>query len=154
MPYRIIGEENDTLFFTYNAGGTLLQKMYVRDSVVISKTDYLAGIEILNDANITLYHEDGRIRKVGSSWKYDYYIKDHLGNIRVVFEDIDGNEIITPEEIKGRYDYYSFGMQHAGNGLGYLGSDQKEGYGYNGKELTEEMNADLLCMEQDRWMGH
>ena len=114
----------------------------------------------MNDANITLYHEDGRVRKVGSSWKYDYYIKDHLGNIRVVFEDIDGNEIITPEEIKGRYDYYSFGMQHAGNGLGYLGSDKKEVYSYNGKELVEEMNADLLlygARQMDgalgRWFG-
>ena len=114
----------------------------------------------MNDANITLYHEDGRVRKVGSSWKYDYYIKDHLGNIRVVFEDIDGNEIITPEEIKGRYDYYSFGMQHAGNGLGYLGSDQKEVYSYNGKELVEEMNANLLlygARQMDgalgRWFG-
>ncbi|MBK8390218.1 MAG: hypothetical protein IPL23_13480 [Saprospiraceae bacterium] len=114
----------------------------------------------MNDANITPYHEDGRVRKVGSSWKYDYYIKDHLGNIRVVFEDIDGNEIITPEEIKGRYDYYSFGMQHAGNGLGYLGSDQKEVYSYNGKELVEEMNANLLlygARQMDgalgRWFG-
>ncbi len=131
------------MFFTYNAGGTLLQKRYVRDSLVIDLVDYLGNIEI-RDSNVILYHEDGRIRKVGSSWKYDYYIKDHLGNIRVVFEDIDGNEIITPEDIKGRYDYYSFGMQHAGNGLGYLGSDQKENFGYNGKELAEEMNADLL----------
>ncbi|HPN72361.1 MAG TPA: hypothetical protein PLZ32_22725, partial [Saprospiraceae bacterium] len=24
LPYRIIGEENDTFFFTYNAGGTFL----------------------------------------------------------------------------------------------------------------------------------
>ncbi|MFZ1789272.1 MAG: RHS repeat-associated core domain-containing protein, partial [Saprospiraceae bacterium] len=143
LPYRIIGEENDTLFFTYNAGGTLLQKKYIRDSLVIDKVDYLGNIEI-RDSNVILYHEDGRIRKVGSTWKYDYYIKDNLGNIRVVFEDIDGNEIISPEEIKARYDYYSFGMMHAGNGLGYLAIDQKENFGYNGKELAEEMNADLL----------
>ncbi|MFZ1789270.1 MAG: hypothetical protein WAT92_13185 [Saprospiraceae bacterium] len=41
----------------------------------------------MNEANITLYHEDGRIRKVGSSWKYDYYIKDHLDNLAVATKE-------------------------------------------------------------------
>ena len=32
-------------------------------------------------------HEEGRIRKKGNSFVYDYFIKDHLGNVRMVLTE-------------------------------------------------------------------
>jgi len=64
---------------------------------------------------------------------YDYYLKDHLGNTRVVFtdENTDG----TPEILQAD-NYYPFGMiatQYSFNG----GSNQ---YLYNGKELQGDFS--------------
>ena len=54
MPYRVVGAHGDTLFMIYDAGGALLQRKYVRDSLVLDKTDYLGGIEIRNDVDVVI----------------------------------------------------------------------------------------------------
>jgi RHS repeat-associated protein len=67
------------------------------------------------------------------SFTYEYFIKDHLGNIRaVVSADSSGNLVI------GQVDsYYAFGMAHTGiPAISNPGSDNK--YRYNGKELQGE----------------
>jgi len=78
---------------------------------------------------------EGRIRYTAGTYVYDYYLKDHLGNTRVVFadENTDG----TPEILQAD-NYYPFGMRFgqantAGKTTEYL---------YNGKELQEDFNLD------------
>jgi len=34
-----------------------------------------------------IYHEEGRATPSATSWQYEYYLKDHLGNTRVIFTD-------------------------------------------------------------------
>jgi len=62
-----------------------------------------------------------------NTYKYQYFLKDHLGNTRVAFDEYGG---IVQEN-----DYYPFGLCHTNNDLA-TGSTQK--YLYNGKELQEE----------------
>ncbi len=40
-------------------------------------------------------HEEGRIRKKGNDFVFDYFIKDHLGNVRMVLTD-EHNQVIYP----------------------------------------------------------
>ena len=59
---------------------------------------------------IILYHEEGRATlQASGTFRYEYCLKDHLGNTHVVFTDDDGDG--TPEIIQ-EADYYPFGMRH------------------------------------------
>ncbi len=85
-----------------------------------------------------------------------FYLRDHLGNTVVTFDDrnYDGSiseiEEGTQSEVLGRYHYYSFGMPAYRQGRqwnhAWVGSDitgyWKQRLRYNGKELHS--NSGLL----------
>lgn len=79
------GETADkgTIEYTYDALGTKLRKTTTEGSVV-STTLYLNGFEYKNDTLQQALHEEGRIRVSDTVMVYDYFVKDHLGNTRVV----------------------------------------------------------------------
>lgn len=145
LPYKITGAENDELQMWYGADGTLLQRKYIKNNVEINKTDYLRGKEYKSDILESVYHADGRAIKNGASWKYEYHIKDHLGNIRVTFVDDNNNGIIAGPEIRSRNDYYSFGMEWDGRWSQSDTISPKNKYKYNGKELFSEMDAGVYA---------
>ena len=61
---------------------------------------------------------------------YHYIIRDHLGNTRVIFSDIDGDGTAN---IVDKYDYYPFGLAFKND------QDSKSyDYKYNGKEQQKE----------------
>ena len=47
----------------------------------------MAGAVYENDVLQFLGHEEGRIRLVNNQFNYDYFIKDHLGNVRMVLTE-------------------------------------------------------------------
>jgi len=49
---------------------------------------------------------EGRITGSGGSFSYEYFLKDHLGNVRVIFGD-DGN---GEAQILQEDHYYPYGM--------------------------------------------
>jgi len=81
---------------TYDAAGTKLRKVaYDNSGVLISRTEYIGGIQyeslqplasppLATDLKFMSTGE-GRVVKEGSNWNYEYYHKDHLGNTRVVY---------------------------------------------------------------------
>lgn len=139
LPYRIVGAENDELQMLYDARGSLLQRKYFKNNVEISRYDYLRGKERINSELKHIYFADGRVIKTGTTYSYEYWIKDHLGNVRVTFADDNNNGLINGAEIRSRNDYYSFGMEWNN----YLQQGEFKNpinrFQYNGKELVEEM---------------
>ena len=70
-----------------------------------------------------------------SPWQYEYALKDHLGNTRVVFT-ADG----TSPKVLQESNYYPFGMEMEG---AWQGKDKNDyNYGYNGKELHKDFALD------------
>jgi RHS repeat-associated protein len=81
-----------TTYYTYDAGGTMLQKK-VKDYVKNTTTTYtyISSYVYLNDTLQYAATEEGRMRLSVVSGQpsafYDYYINDHAGNIRAMLTD-------------------------------------------------------------------
>ena len=85
--------------------------------------DYCGNVEYINDKAV-LYHSEGYVTfDKNQQPEFHYYLKDHLGNIHVVFNERDSVEQVTH--------YYPFGGSF-GDGVGSSVQD----YLYSGKELT------------------
>ncbi len=120
------GAEN--LLYSYDAAGRKLSK--ILGSAV---TQYVDGIQYENGILKFIQTEEGRIIPNGSSYIYEYFLKDHLGNIRAVVDNSGG--------IKQIQDYYPFGMEmNQGNAL----NTASNLYKYNGKEKQIELGLDQL----------
>ena len=118
--------------------------------VETSRQDYLGGIEVKNNRLEAIYNEEGRAYNTSNAaqvypytWRYEYNLKDHLGNTRVVFCDKNNNGKIEDQtEILQETHYYPFGM--AFNGSWYADNTaSKYKYLYNGKELNEDFGLNL-----------
>ncbi|MFD2186167.1 RHS repeat domain-containing protein [Aquimarina celericrescens] len=75
-----------------------------------------------------------------SSFDYIYQYKDHLGNIRLSYKDINSDGTISQNEIVQENNYYPFGLTHQGYNNSITGREHP--YGYNGKEENEELGLD------------
>jgi RHS repeat-associated protein len=90
------------------------------------------------------YHGEGRVALTGSEPAFQYKLTDHLGNTMVLFEDKDGDGIITTEsnpaenEVLQRNFYYAFGLPMQGP-WNHTSTDPDMPYLYNGKELEGEL---------------
>lgn len=76
-----------------------------------------------------------------------YQHKDHLGNVRLSYADVDGNSTINPvTEILEVNNYYPFGLQHTG--YGYIDnahrSEEAEQYKYLDKEYENTYNLNVI----------
>lgn len=103
LPENIIISGKGSIQYQYDAVGTKLKKV-VRDNTVtpakVTITDYIAGLVYRNDTLELVNHEEGRIRPVlqagqSPAYYYDYFVKDHLGNVRIVLTEQSDLSIYT-----------------------------------------------------------
>lgn len=78
-----------TIIFIYDATGNKLQKIVDEIGHPLKTTLYMDGIVFENDQLQYITHEEGRARINTGATEivYDYMIKDHLGNVRMVLTD-------------------------------------------------------------------
>jgi RHS repeat-associated protein len=113
--------------YTYSASGEKLRK--VSGSTTI---EYVGGIQYDNLSGTTgvdfIQTEEGRAtRRTDGTFRYDYDLTDHLGNVRVSFYKDPNTGIAT---VLQKDDYYPFGKRYAV----YAGSNH---YLCNKKELQD-----------------
>jgi RHS repeat-associated protein len=136
---------NKTITFLYDAGGNKLRKTVVDNGVTQYVQDYAGGIEYRNGVLESIFHSEGRITNINSTLKYEYALKDHLGNTRIMFSDINGNGIVTQgllpssatNEVTQENHFYAFGMNMESVWVNNA-SIVDNRYQYNGKELNED----------------
>jgi RHS repeat-associated protein len=126
LPEKIVNQTdiNKTIEYIYSADGQKLMKKSP-DNI---KTYYSGSFvyETASGATTLKYiiHPEGMI-SMSSTPEYQYYLKDHLGNVRMVVNSSNVTTQIT--------NYYSFGLSSESYTSGF---DNK--YLYNGKELQED----------------
>ena len=91
-------------------------------------TYYMGSFEYKNGELNQVFTSEGRVRydETSGDYHYDYYLKDHLGNTRVLFTDSAGTAQVLQVS-----NYYPFGMQF-NQAPSY--QQQPNDYLYNGKE--------------------
>ncbi len=151
LPITITFTGSRSITFMYDAGGNKLRKTVVQGGTTPSTTiqDYVGGFEYKNNVLEAIYHSEGRVTMVNSVLKYEYALKDQLGNTRIMFCDKDGNGIIgasssqEASEITQENHYYPYGMNMEGTWQNTPSvSDSK--YLYNGKELNDDFGLGLM----------
>jgi RHS repeat-associated protein len=101
LPETITITGKGTISYVYDAAGNKLKKTVIDQTVVPNKTTvtaYVNGFVYQNDTLQFIGHEEGRIRPklinpatgyttANINWMYDYFEKDHLGNVRMVLTE-------------------------------------------------------------------
>ncbi|SIO09192.1 DUF6443 domain-containing protein [Chitinophaga niabensis] len=95
LPESIQITGKGTIVYQYDALGEKRRKTVTDITTATPKvtvTDYMSGFIYENNELSLLLHEEGRIRPVRSlnvpvTYEYDYFVKDHLGNVRVVLSE-------------------------------------------------------------------
>jgi hypothetical protein len=109
-----------------------------------SVTDYCGNFIYADNQLITTFAGDVRIAPVnfGNStyWKYEYSMKDHLGNTRVIFA---AHSYGQPELLQ-QTSYYPFGMTMQQQNF-YSQNTTKNKYLYNSKELQDDQLVGNTC---------
>ncbi|WP_407268284.1 RHS repeat domain-containing protein [Tenacibaculum maritimum] len=148
LPTRVtIGGKN--IDYTYDAGGVKLSKT-VSGVATQYAGNYIYKKNPRRGAQLKLAffnHPEGYVSPKNASdisqgFKYVYQYKDHLGNVRLSYTDNNNDGVITPStEIIEESNYYPFGLKHKGynNITNSLGNSAAQKFGYNGKELNEEL---------------
>ena len=112
-----------TTSYTYDAGGRKLRSVFEGTA-----TDYIDGIEYQDGTLNFIHMEEGRIVKSGTTYSYEYMLRDHLGNTR------SGFNASSPTVASIKSDYYPFGLQYQS---GIVAGSPNNKYLYNGKELQD-----------------
>lgn len=140
---KSITKGSNSIAYIYDAASTKLVNLLPN-----SKAYKYLGNFVYNETNVLEYilTDEGRLYVDGTSAKYEYYLKDHLGNTRVVFDETGATPVQTNH-------YYPFGMRFNNAPTG----NPLNKYLYNGKELQEETDwldfgARMYDSELGRWL--
>ena len=127
---QVVTVPTGTVTYTYDAAGNKLRKVDVLSGVT-KTTDYINGIEYDNSTTTIgfIQTEEGKAVPSGTSYDYQYFLSDNLGNTRITFSTISGSASTTQTD-----DYYPFGLEI----LRGTAPNPKNEYLYNKKELQEE----------------
>jgi len=118
-----VSKGTDNISYIYSATGTKLAMLKG-----ITVVNFYAGTCVYKGNKTLDYalHPEGVVRATGQGLSYEYFLKDHLGNVRIVFGS-DGAVLQTT-------DYYPFGMSHTPKA-----KENENRYLYNGKEQQDAL---------------
>lgn len=133
--------------YIYDAAGTRLTKKVQPIGGMLVINDYINSFQYENGVLQFFLHPEGYVKsKANDQFMYAYQYKDHLGNVRLSYADVNGNEIIEPSaEILEENNYYPFGLKHKGYNeiVNSNRSEAAESYKFNGMEWQSELGLNL-----------
>jgi RHS repeat-associated protein len=131
LPSVITVTGKGTITYTYDASGNKLQKLTQENNATVpynganytsnitTTTNYMSGfvyesktysngsLSSLQYSDVLQFtgQEEGRIRrKTDGTFAYDYFLKDHLGNVRMVLTDEQKTNLYPAATLEGTYD--------------------------------------------------
>lgn len=126
------------ILYTYAATGERLRKE-THDNANVKITDYIEGFVFENSTLAYFPMAEGRVRNAAGTLKYEYYITDQQGNVRLSFEEgINGEAQIVQEN-----HFYPFGLAMKGAIIRTALPSTADKHFYNGgSELQDDFGDD------------
>jgi len=126
LPERIIHPGGHIRNYYTPAGRKTGKKVFDGYNNLLSQELYYGDLIIKDGRATRILHGDGVVNLSGEPPQFDYHIKDHLGNVRLVIKpDASNNPLVLQAN-----DYYPFGMS-------YSTAPGVNKYLYNSKEEQE-----------------
>ena len=103
LPTKIVFNNDDPAFsrtpkaieYTYDATGVKLSKK-VNENFNITNTQY-AGNYIYENSTLKFFsHPEGYVEPTNTGFDYIYQYKDHLGNVRLSYSDMNKDGVVAP----------------------------------------------------------
>ncbi|SEO96708.1 RHS repeat-associated core domain-containing protein [Flavobacterium sp. CF108] len=126
-----------TISYFYDATGIKQRKTISTGG----STDYAGSFVYESNSLKQFSQPEGYVTYNAGIYNYIYQYKDHLGNIRLSYQDKDNNGVVNTSEIVQENNYYAFGLMQKGYNSAINGVDNK--YKYNGKELQDELGLNM-----------
>jgi RHS repeat-associated protein len=96
LPITVVKTNGEYIRYIYDADGRKhSQQVFAATNALIKRYDYAGELLYENDTLQFINHEEGRIVMTGTAPEYQYYLKDHLGNVRVTFTSKNETETAT-----------------------------------------------------------
>ncbi len=133
LPEIIKFDNNRRIEYFYEANGIKLQKRYYcPEKGLLTTTDYSGAFVYTNRSIDYILIAEGRLKRASKgTYSPEFFLRDHLGNVRVVLSSPTIDTQVT--------DYYPFGMEIPVSGSISLYSNQRK---YNSKELQTDAGLD------------
>ena len=131
--------------FTYLPDGTKRGRTFLGKDRSLSRTEYRGNLVCADDTLKYILFDGGLIAMDGASPEYLFFLRDHLGSVRVVARP-DGKAVQVNH-------YYPYGMAFAGGGMsGNAGAHPVEG-GVSVGQLVESGGVDAREVATDAAVG-
>src|SRR5690554_6989067 len=151
LPYKVTFANGGNISFVYDAAGTRLSKKVQPSGGALVTTDYINGFQYENNVLQFFPHPEGYVkRNTNNTYLYVYQYKDHLGNVRLSYADVNKNGTIEPaSEILEENNYYPFGLLHKGYNevVNSNRNEAAEKYKFNSKEYQDELGLNVTAMD-------
>ncbi len=143
LPDTIDLGNNTLVTYVYDAQGTKLSSTLIYNGDLVTTIYYLNGFVYEDNRLDFIIGDEGRIIYNKGNFFYEYYIKDHLGDVRVCFADRgNGTPIVTQERA-----YYPFGLSMKGLEFDSLGNAANLKYIYNENKFNGKEFQEFMCLQ-------
>ncbi|MFT3740634.1 MAG: RHS repeat-associated core domain-containing protein [Breznakibacter sp.] len=135
LPQCVSFPGGEKIFYCYDVSGRKLAQSLETPTGEGDKLTEYVGAAVYTDGQPSFVaHEEGRIvPDNGGGWRYEYFLKDHLGNTRAV---VAGTLIPGSADVLQTTSYYPFGLTMSQTDHNTVLANYRENrYLYNGKEL-------------------
>ena len=91
LPDTVDLGNNFLVTYVYDAKGTKLSSTLFEDGELLTTIYYINGFVYEDNVLDFIFGDEGRMVYNKGTFLYEYSIKDHLGDVRVCFVDVEGN---------------------------------------------------------------
>ncbi|MEM6269139.1 MAG: DUF6443 domain-containing protein [Bacteroidota bacterium] len=139
LPTKVDMGGGNELLYLYDASGTKLARRLKQGGTPISIQHYI-GEFVYKGTQLEYFdNTEGRVVPVSGgsqSYRFEYFYRDHLGNARMRFSDLDEDGVAEVSEILQEWHYYPQGMVLEGLNTPLVATAHR--FSFNGKEIEDE----------------